>query len=503
MAEKKDYEKLAKDIVERVGGTENVNSLIHCITRLRFYLKDEEVAKTDEIKNLDGVIDVRKAQGQYQVVIGPAVEQVYDEAIKAMGTDKADPDATAAITAATAAEKKEDRSLWEKFKDGSNELIGFITGSMSPIVGALAAAGITKGLLALLTMTVPGVNFMPLISSDSMTYTVINSMGDSVFIFLPILVGITAARRIGSDMIIGGTIGGVLVHPNLLNLLAGKNVTNYPDLLSVGGLHVPLLNYTYSIFPMILAVYLSSKLEKWLKQHLPTYLRLIFVPLISIFLISGITLYITGPIILGVSGVLANGIQWMLNVSGPISGFLVGGFYQVLVIFGLHWGLAPIALNDFATLHYSMWNALVSTTMIGQGAAVLAVALKTRKTALKELSFGAAISGFAGVTEPAIYGVNLKYRKVFISGLIGSAFGGLITGMFHGKMFGWAGSWIGFASFINPDKGIDRNFWIFLAASAVTTVISFLAAYFWGYKDGMLEEEAMAKPVNPAKKAAK
>lgn len=498
MAEKVDYSALAKEIIDSVGGEENVNSLIHCITRLRFYLKDEDIANTEKIKSLNGVIDVRKAQGQYQVVIGSAVEDVYDEAIKQLGSDKADPEATAAVVAATTAEnQQEHQSLYTTVKNSFNDLIGFITGSMSPIVGALAAAGITKGLLALLTMQVPGVNILPLISSDSITFTVINAMGDAIFVFLPIMVGVTAARKLGSDIIIGATIGGVLVHPSLLALVAGKAVGETPSLLSLGGFDIPLLSYTYSIFPMILAVFLAAKMEKFLKRVLPNYLRLIFVPLITIFVISGITLYVTGPIILGISNVLAHGIQWLLQVSGPISGFIIGGIYQLLVIFGLHWGLAPIALNDFATLHYSLWNAIISTTMIGQGAAVLAVALKTKKTSLRELGIGATISAFAGVTEPAIYGINLKYRRVFISGLIGSAFGGLITGLFHGKMWGWAGSWIGFASFINPDKGIDQNFWIFLAASLVTTIVGFLAAYFWGYNDNMIEEQAMAKPKKP------
>lgn len=498
MSKEIDYSALSEEIIKGVGGKENVNSLIHCITRLRFYLKDEDIAKTEKIKSLDGVIDVRQAQGQYQVVIGSAVEDVYDEAIKQLGKDKANPEATSAIVAATAEEEQQDhQSIFNTVKNSFNNLIGFITGSMSPIVGALAAAGITKGLLALLTMQVPGITILPLISSDSNTFTVINAMGDSIFVFLPIMVGITAARKLGSDMIISAAIGGVLVHPTLLNLVSGKTVGQTPSLLSLGGVNVPLLNYTYSIFPMILAVFLASKVERFLKRSLPNYLRLIFVPLITIFVISGITLYVTGPIILGISDILAHGIQWLLQVSGPLSGFVIGGIYQLLVIFGLHWGLAPIALNDFATLHYSLWNAIISTTMIGQGAAVLAVALKTKKTSLRELSIGAMISAFAGVTEPAIYGINLKYRRVFISGLIGSAFGGLVTGLFHGKMWGWAGSWIGFASFINPEKGIDQNFWIFLAASLVTTLVGFLVAFFWGYNDNMTEDQVLDKPKKP------
>lgn len=484
----KDYSQLAKDIVAGVGGKENINSLIHCITRLRFYLKDESLAQTEQIKALDGVIDVQKASDQYQVVIGNQVTAVYEAVIELIGSEFSDEEKTKQVVNETKA--VENLSVWGRIKRGFSELIGVITAAMSPIIGALAASGILKGVLAILTMPQLG----ELVSPKSTFYIVINAIGDSVFYFLPILVGYTAAKKLKGDPVLTAIVGGVLVHPTLVAL-------NGKSLLEIGSLNFPMVNYTYSIFPMILAAWLVAKLTKWVKSWLPGYLQIIFTPLIVVAVTSAITLYITGPAIIWLSKGLADVIQWLLLSSGWLSGLVIGGLYQVLVIFGLHWGILPLLANDIATTGHSYLNAILSTTMVAQGAAVLAVAIKTKKTDLKEISFGGAISAFCGVTEPAIYGVNLKFRKVFISGLLGSAAGGFVTGLLHGNMFGFAGSWIGFASFLDPKNPSDlSNLWIFIIASAVATIVPFIVTYIWGYNDKMVAGEGMAKPTNPAKK---
>ncbi|KRO26086.1 Beta-glucoside-specific PTS system IIABC component [Pediococcus argentinicus] len=363
---------------------------------------------------------------------------------------------------------------------------------MSPVIGALAAAGILKGLLSILTMPALG----ELISPKSTLFIILNAMGDSVFFFLPIMVGYSAAKRIGGDPIIAAVIGGVLVHPTLTPLV-GKSLG------ALGGFNFQMVQYSYSIFPMILAAWMAFKCENWLKKHLPSYLTMIFVPFFTVLVVSAITLYVTGPVIISISKWLAMGIAWILVKSGWVSGLLLGGFYQILVIFGLHWGVVPLVANDIATTGHSYLNAILCQTMISQGAAVLAVAIKSRKENLKSLSFAAAISAFCGVTEPAIYGINLRFRKVFISGLIGSAVGGFITGLFHGNMFGFAGSWIGFASFFNPKNPSDlSNFWIFLASSIASTVIGFAVAYFWGYNDEMKKGGEVEKPLKPGQAKA-
>lgn len=484
------FEKTAQKVIDAVGGPDNINSVIHCISRLRFYLKDINKPDDDIIRNDDHVIDIMRAQGQYQVVIGPDVVDVYDAVIDQLGTEFGDEEGTEQAVKATQPQGPDNRNFLEKTKDGFNNFIGVITGSMSPVIWSLAAAGILKGLLSVLTMPQIG----ELLSPKSNLYIILNAIGDSVFFFLPILVGFSAAKRIGGDPIIAAVIGGVLVHPTLTPL-AGKSLG------MLGGFNFPMVQYSYSIFPMILAAWLAFKIENYLKKHLPSYLTMIFVPFITILIVSGITIYITGPVIVGISKWIAVMISWVLVHSGWASGILVGGFHQVLVIFGLHWGITPLVVNDIATTGHSYLNALICQTMISQGAAVLAVAIKTKKTNLKSLSFAAAISAFCGVTEPAIYGVNLRYRRVFISGLIGSAFGGFITGLFHGNMYGFAGSWIGFASFFNPSNPSDlSSFWIFLISSVVSTIIAFIAAYVWGYNDKMEVGKKVEKPINPSKK---
>lgn len=486
MGNNKDYRPLAEKIIADVGGKQNIKSLIHCITRLRFYLNDESAAKTDEIRKLDGVIDVARAQGQYQVVIGNAVTDVYDEIIALIGQDYADSDATAAAVAETT-KSSEPRGPVQKLKDGFNAFIGVLTGSMSPVVGILAASGILKGLLAMFT----GFHWL---SATGNTFMLLNAMGDSAFYFLPIIIGYTAAKRLGGDPIVTAVIGGAIAYPTIL-AAAGKGL----NILGLGALHFPFVAYTYSIFPMILAAWMAAKLGKWIKSWLPNYLRMIFTPLIVILVVSTITLLVTGPVITWLADGLASGIAWGLNTSGWVSGLLLGAFYQILVIFGLHWGVVPLVANDIATTGHSYLNAILCQTMVSQGAAVLAVAIKSRKTGLKELSWGAAISAFCGVTEPAIYGVNLRYRRVFISGLMGSAVGGFITGLLHVNMWGFAGSLIGFPSFINPKVGIDASFWGFVIASAASLIVGFIAAYTWGYNDKMQKADAMKPAKNPAK----
>ncbi|WP_407929203.1 PTS transporter subunit EIIC [Agrilactobacillus fermenti] len=493
---KKDYTELAKEIIQNVGGQQNVDSLIHCITRLRFYLKDEDKANTAVLKNTPGVIDVRKAQGQYQVVIGNAVTDVYDAVIQQLGPEYADPEATAQAVAETGGSAKtpQNLSLWDRLKHGMNNLIGVITGSMSPVIGVIAASGIIKGLLALLTLPQLG----SLLDPKSVPYLTVSAMADAAFYFLPVLVGFAAARRLGGDPIIAETIGAFLAYPQIVQW-----GTNFKTMFTIGGFDFQFLKYTYSIFPMILAAWLAKKLEVWLKNHLPNYLQMIFVPMIVVLVVSTVTILITGPVIQGIANGIADFITWLVSVSGWAGGLIIGGFYQVLVIFGLHWGVVPLVAQQISANGASPLNAIISTTMVAQGAAVLAVAIKSRKAGLKELGFAATISAFCGVTEPAIYGVNLRYRKVFVSGLIGSAVGGFITGLMHGNMFGFTGSLIGFSSFFDPKNPTNLNsFYAFLFSSIAALIVSFIITWVWGYNDKMVMGEKVEKKQNPGKVAA-
>lgn len=476
----KDYDALATEIIDLVGGKDNINNVIHCFTRLRFTLKDEGIAKTDQLKSTNGVIDVMQASGQYQVVIGQAVESVFDEVTKKIG------------------QTSNETSSDDKPKEGNplkrwgSELIGVITGSMSPVVGVIMASGIIKGILALLTLPQLGA----ILSTTSHLYITISAMADAAFFFLPILVGFSAAKRLGADPMITAVIGAFLTYPQIVEW-----GTKGQEMFHLFGLNFNFINYTYSIFPMIVAAWLVKVIGNWLKKHLPTYVRSILTPLLTILLVATITIVVTGPIIQNVANGIATFINWIVGASGWLGGLVIGGFYQLLVIFGLHWGVVPLVAQQIASTGETPLNAIISVTMVAQGAAVLAVAIKSKKPEMKELGYGGAISAFCGITEPAIYGVNLRYKRVFISGLIGSAVGGLITGLMHGTMYGFTGSLIGFSSFFNPNHPTDLNsFYAFLISSAAAIVVSFLVTWFWGYNDNMTMGKKVEKKKRPGTK---
>lgn len=473
------YDELATFIIKNVGGKDNINNLIHCITRLRFYLKDESKANDDILKNQRGILDVMHAGGQYQVVIGNEVTNVYDAVMKQLPGLSENP--------APQTNNQDDGK--NPVSRAFSNLIGFITGSMSPVIGVIAASGIIKGLLALLTLPQLGA----LLSVKSPVYVTVSAMADSAFFFLPVLVGFAAAKRLGSDPMIAAVIGGFLVYPQMITW--GKSMTT---MFSLGSWNFQFLNYSYSIFPMILAAWLAKECEQWLKKVLPSYLQMIFTPLITILVVSTITLVITGPIIQGAANGIAVFINWLVSASGWVGGLIIGAFYQLLVIFGLHWGVVPLVAQQIASTGQSSLNAIICATMVSQGAAVLAVAIKSKKADMKELGIAAAISAFCGVTEPAIYGINLRYKKVFASGCIGSAFGGLVTGLMHGTMYGFTGGLIGFSSFFNPAHPTQLNsFYTFLIASAVSIIVSFIAVWVWGYNDNMTMGKKVAKKQRP------
>lgn len=482
------FEATAADIIAGIGGPDNVRSVLHCITRVRFYLKDESLADDDAVADLEGVIDVAKAGGQYQVVIGPDVVDVYDAVITRL------PNAGGGEQAADVELVERPTTLWGWVKLGFSSLIGVITGSMIPVVGMLAASGILKGLLALLVQ-------FKVVTEASHTFHFIDAMSSSMFFFLPIIVGFTAAKRLGADPIVVAIIGGVLCYPSVVDM--SKNTD---DVITVGrtvfnsdffGIPVSLPAgnaYAYSIFPIIVAAWLASKIEPWLKKALPAVIRPIFGPLIEIFVVSALILLVFGPVVMLVSGGIASVINAVLGFNYALAGLLIGGFYQCLVIFGLHWAVIPIISSELASPGYSHLNAIVSATMIAQGGGALAVWLKVRDARIKRMAAPATISAFCGVTEPAMYGLNLKYGRIFITASIGGAVGGLLTGLLNVNMWGFTGAFVGFPSFVNP-KGMDSSFTGFWIAGVAALVVSFLCTYFFGFKQADFDKERTVKKV--------
>ena len=490
------FDATARDIIAGIGGADNVKSVIHCITRVRFYLKDESLADDDAVSGTDGVIDVAKAGGQYQVVIGAEVGDVYDAIVAqlpGLGGGEVDSEAEAAPRPTTAVG-------WIKF--GFSSLIGVITGSMIPVIGVLAASGILKGILALLVQ-------FKVVADSSDTYQIISAMADSMFYFLPIIIGFTAARRLGSDPIVVAIIGGVLAYPSLAHManpdyiVKADNPAGYESpyhvVAQLGNtifntdffgipVSLPQTNaYAYSIFPIIVAAWLAARIEPYLKKWIPAVVRSIFAPLLEIFIVSTLVLVVFGPIVMFISGAIASGVNAILGFNHALAGLIIGGFYQCLVIFGLHWAVIPIISQQIAGPDASSpLNAIVSATMIAQGGGALAIWLKVRNAKIKRMAGPATISAFCGVTEPAMYGLNLKYGRVFITASIGGAVGGLLTGLLKVNMWGFTGAFVGFPSFVNP-KGIDGSFTGFWIASLAALAVSFACTYFFGFTESDFE----------------
>ena len=505
------FDATAADIIAGVGGADNVASVIHCITRVRFYLKDASLANDDVVSNLDGVIDVAKAGGQYQVVIGADVVDVYDAIVSQLPAGAAGD----ADEAAEPVERPTTPLGWVKY--GFSSLIGVITGSMIPVIGVLAASGILKGILALLVQ-------FKVVADSSDTYQIISAMADSMFYFLPIIVGFTAARRLGSNPIVVAIVGGVLCYPSIVALSNPDHIVKvtqddgsvqytetYHVIAQFGqtvfnadffGIPVTLPQgnaYASSIFPIIVGAWLAAKIEPWLKKVLPAVIRPIFGPLIEIFVVSALILLVFGPAVMFVSGGIASLINAILDFNYPIAGLVIGGFYQCLVIFGLHWAVIPLISSELASTGNSYLNAIVSATMIAQGGGALAVWIKIKKARIKSMAGPATVSAFCGITEPAMYGLNLKYGRIFITASLGGAVGGLLTGLFNVNMYGFTGAFVGFPSFVNPD-GIDSGFTGYWIASVAALAVSFACTYFFGFKEEDFEQGRTVKKVRLGKR---
>ncbi|MFC6180940.1 glucose PTS transporter subunit IIA [Lactiplantibacillus daowaiensis] len=444
---------LATAIIQDVGGPANILNLIHCMTRLRFDLATPSKADTVALKQLAGVLTVTQAGGQYQVVIGDQVAAVA----AAIQTQLGVGDVSAKPTVGHAL------TVLPWLKRGLSQFVGVLTASMMPLIGVLAGAGLLKGILAAL------VGFHVMTTAGG-TYLVLNAVSDAVFYFLPVMLGYTAAQKLGANPVTLAVVGAVLTYPSLVTA-ASKTTTAH---IYFFGLPTTLMSYTAAVFPMIVAAWFGKYIEIGLKRWLPHYIQGVLLPIIEIIVLSGVILLGIGPLTTMLSQGLANGIMALFEFNPIISGLLVGSCYQLLVIFGLHWGLIPIVINDLATNGHSYLNTMISITMVAQGGTALAMALKSRSTRLRQVAWAAAIAAFCGITEPALYGINLKYKRLFVVASLASGLGGMVAGGLHVTNYALSGALIGFSAFITPSVGIGPNFYGYLVTHYGTLVVAVL-----------------------------
>ncbi|WP_207871881.1 PTS system, beta-glucoside-specific IIA component [Enterococcus sp. DIV2402] len=394
------YEKLATEILANVGGSQNILNVWHCATRLRFKLKDETQADTKTIENLEGVVTVVQSAGQDQVVIGNSVSKVYD-AITSLHSELGESDSKK-----TQADEKQ--SL-------INRLLAFVSSVFTPFLGALAASGILKGLLVLTTT-------LNIFSESDGAYQVWSAASDAIFYFLPLFIGFTAAKQLKVNQFVAVTIAGALVYPNLVSLLAETGGIDF------FGLPIQAATYSDSVIPILLAIWLLSYIEPVFDKIFPESVRNIFTPLLSIMIMVPLTLLVVGPIGNIVSTILASILASLYNFSPTIAGFILGGIHQVIVIFGVHWALITLMINNISEYGQDPWLPIVCIAVFAQAGSALGVFLKTKNKKMKSLSGSAFVTAIFSITEPAIYGVNLKLKKPMYFALASSAIGGAIAG---------------------------------------------------------------------------
>lgn len=454
------YQETADAVLEAVGGTSNVASVTHCATRLRFQLKDRNVADKAKVESTKGVITVVESGGQFQVVIGNDVAKVYEELVRHDGVAQGEAPASGGFMA---------------------RLIDLVTSIFTPFLWVLAGTGLLKAFLAVAVAIWPSF-------ATSSTYAIWYAAGDATFQFLPLLLAVTAAKKFKANQWVAMAVVGSLVYADTVPVIAnadGVSVTLHNFVAAGGdltflGISVPMPAYLSAVIPAILAVYAQSKLEKLLDGVLPSAIRNFISPLLVVGILVPLTFLVIGPL----SDLLGQGLSWVVNslwgLSPAVGGAIMGGLWQVFVIFGLHWALVPLFVQDLTVQGYSVLTGPLFSAVLAQGAAALAVFIKTKNKDLKGVAGPAAVSGIlAGITEPAIYGVTLRLKRPFIYGVIGGVVGGTIASLGGSAAEGFVvPGLITLTSTINVG-----NFALQLIGTGSAMLIAFLLTLLLGFKD--------------------
>ena len=481
----KNYDALAKTIIKDVGGKDNVISVVHCTTRLRFKLKDEKKANDDALKDTDGVVTVVKAGGQYQVVIGNEVADVYEAVLKEGGFSGGGQVA--------------DDDLDDSNMSLMDKAIDLISGIFTPILGPMAAAGMIKGLTAMCAS-------FGWLAKTSGTYEVLYAIGDGFFYFLPLILAITSAKKFKVDRFTAITIGAAMCYPAMVAMNSSKkalfdlfNGTFLHSQVHATFLGIPIIsmNYTSTVIPIILAVWFASVVERWCKKWIPTVVKTFLVPFVTLLIVVPLTFLIIGPLATWIGNALAAITSAVYNFSPVLAGVLLGSFWQVFVIFGVHWGFVAVMMSNIAALGYDPILGLSLGASFAQIGVVLAILLQTKDQKLKGIALPAFLSGIFGVTEPAIYGVTLPRKKPFVLSCIAAGIGGGLIGFFGTKMYmmGGMGVFV-IPAAIGPKTGVDMSVYGLMIAMAVSFVLGFILQIALGKKSvDQAYDEKQAKTV--------
>ncbi|GAK41720.1 beta-glucoside-specific phosphotransferase enzyme iia component [Paenibacillus sp. TCA20] len=460
-----DKQQLSKDILKLVGGEENIDQVTHCMTRLRFNLNDNSKADKKTLQNTPGVMGVMINGGQFQVIIGNEVPKVYNALV---GNMSKSPDAGTNASSETKTKKNPLSALFD-----------FISGVFTPILPAITGAGMIKGIVALLVT-------LGWMSETSSTYQILSAIGDGAFYFLPIILGISTARKLGSNMYIGAAIGASVLHPTITTLLGtGESIT-------FAGLPVVAATYSSSVIPILIAVWLASYVEKAVDKVTHASLKLIVVPTVTLLVIVPVTLIAVGPLGVIIGNGLTDGFSWLFDNTGLFAGLIIGGAFSLLIITGMHYALVPIMIGSIATLGYDYLIPMMMVANFAQAGSALGVSLKSKNKQTKSLAMSTSVTAFMGITEPAMYGVNMKYKKPFIAALIGAGIGGAFMSLFHTKAYVVGG----LAGLSGIPMILGETFVYAVIGLLIGSAAAAVLTYILGFDEEIAVETQEAKEVN-------
>lgn len=451
-----DYRKTAELIVKELGGEENISKVTHCATRLRFVLKDESVADSARISQIQGVITTINAGGQLQVVIGNHVADAYRFVTEIVNINDSH------------------ENTQGKKVGILNRIIDVISSIFAPFLYTLAACGILQGILGILA----ALNW---IDTTSGTYQILNFISWTAFTFLPVLIAITAAKKFNINTFVAVVIACALVCPDYINMVDAGEAVYFL------GIRVQLLSYTSTVIPIILSIWIASYIQKFFDKILPIVIKNLFSPMLTIAIMVPLTLLAFGPIGNAIGGAIGGIYNFLYNLSPVVAGIVVGGLWEILVIFGVHWGITPVTVGNYANLGYDTFTGLQASAVFSQAGAAFGVALKTKSKDLRGVALSAGVTGLFGITEPAIYGVNLRFKKPMICGCIAGAVGGGIAGAF--RAVSWSYNMPGIATLPAYFKsGYTKEFIGLLISIAVSFFLALILTYIVGFKDSNADD---------------
>ena len=456
------HQDTAQQIIKAVGGKDNINSVYHCVTRLRFDLKSNDKVDNGSLKQLDKVMGTNISGDQFQVIIGNDVSKVFDAMVKEEPSIQQNAD------------NKQVKP--EKSKNVILNIFETIAGVFAPMLPAITAAGMLKGLLALFVS-------LEWMSAGTDTYRILSAIGDGVFHYLPLLIAVSAARKFGSNPFVAIALGTALMYPDMGALLSSGEAVAFL------GIPVTAVSYASSVIPILLAVWLMSYVEKWVDRIIPAALKLLLVPLITLLVMVPVTLIAIGPLGTFVGNGLSGGINWLLNEGGLIAGIVLGGAMALIIMTGMHYALVPIILSNIATLGFDKFLPLTFISNMGQAGATLGVFFRAKDKKLKTVALSTSFTALMGVTEPAMYGVNMKYKKPFAAAMIGSAVGGGFALAFGAKAYVLAGN----GGLPGLPSLVGQTFLYSFGGMIIAFVIGTIVSILFGIKEEEGDAEALAQ----------